>query len=772
MLTIPDHIEVRKATGETVAFLSPSIDGLKDCFMERELNGACRLTLQLPLSSPKWEDLSDQNVIIAEGREFCLAGQGAIEVVRDGQKLWGKVAAQESWVLLGKQFATISNDPGSPLPPWGTVSIISGGTSAGGFPQGSAGSALTYLLQGTGWSVGTVDVAGTHDLETEMLSILANVSKVQEIWGGALVWDSLSRTLSLRDEQLWQPFTGFQIRYAKNLKHITKTEDRDIVTRLYPFGTDNLNIASVNDGKLYLEDFSFTADVLEGIFTDQSIDDAAALKAKALEHLTRVSRPRVNYRVGLVDLRSLPEYSHETFDVGDLVTIIDEDCLGDPDTVRVIRRRHNVFQPWVCELEVGDPVAKLAEMIADSNKQADYVRTILRPNGGIGNLLRGVINTFTTQINSASGHLVWNDSSLEAVEVDGEGQPTGKRVRLTPGGIGVSTDGGQTYSVAMTGDGILANKILVNELYALATSDGYTKLTADGLKVVDDLDMQRVIVGWWMDGLVKRFGLKVLAGDGSTVILDDQGIMQTWQEGRADNVDNGHPLELNIYLPPETRSIHKALLRFRLQNFRAYETGSSAGGGTSTTTSSGGGTSTTSGSGGGTTATSSYDGTAEVWSLGGSYGPEEAMSWENDHNHGIANGTALMKSPSGSVTFAASGGHSHGLKSHNHPHGHNVTVPNHSHSVTIENHNHELSLPSHSHGIVYGIYQGSIAQQVTVTINGVNRTVVLGGPFSADQTGLDISEYLTAGGWNTIALGSAYLGRVDATVFIMAKMGV
>lgn len=57
---------------------------------------------------------------------------------------------------------------------------------------------------------------------------------------------------------------------------------------------------------------------------------------------------------------------------------------------------------------------------------------------------------------------------------------------------------------------------------------------------------------------------------GATRVISGDNLMQVWQEGRADNVDDAHPLELHVYLPPDTASIARALLRFRLLNFRAY----------------------------------------------------------------------------------------------------------------------------------------------------------------------------------------------------------
>ncbi|MGB9886762.1 MAG: phage tail spike protein [Moorellales bacterium] len=781
----PEYIQVLSSTGSPVAFLSPKADGIKNCWVDAKLNGESCLTFEIPRTSPKCQYLTPLTRIVAMGREFVIPPNAEpMEEERDGQKLWMRVRADESWVLLGKKYKTISNDPNIPNPPDLAVIIVSGGSNLGGsYPVGSAGHALYALLAGTGWSLGTVDVAGTFDLETEKETVLANINRVQELWGGYLVWDSITKTLSLLDENAWQEYRGYQVRYRKNLKGITRTIDTDLITRLWPFGENDLDIASVNNGVKYLEDFSYTTEVLEGIWRDQGIADPNQLKAKAQQVLAKAARPRYNYRIEGVHLSVLPEWAHEELKLGDMIDVIDEE-LGIGARLRVIRIRQNVFQPWKMELEVGDPMVELKDLLAESARAADFAKKVLLYNPGIGNLWKGFVNTFATVINSANGKLVWNDATLEAIEVDAQGAPTGKRVRITPGGIGVSTDGGQTYEIAITGLGVLANKVIVNELYALATADGLTKLAADGLHVYDRSQIERLIAGRWTEGQTEHFGLQVKAQDGQTVLLDDRGLLQTWQEGRADNVDSTHPLVLNVYIPPETRQIKRALLRFRLQAFRAYETGAASGGGTTVTSASGGGTSTTTESGGGTYPSTDDD----IWHLYGNEVPD-VMTWEGDHwhytdtagyhNHGIASGTQLALYGGGYITWTPSGNHYHstdvdGGHAHNLDarHYHNVSIPSHTHNISIPNHTHDVTVPNHTHSINFGIYTGQSSTNVTCKINGVDRTSVLGGPWNSDQANLNIASYLVAGQWNTIELGSEQLGRIDATVFVQILLGV
>ncbi len=756
-MQIPDYIEVRNAIGQTVGYLSPEADGAKNAWIDQQLNAECILEFSLPLISEKWSLITPECRFVVGNREFVILRPDTVEIERDQQgKTWGKVTAQESWVLLDKKYVTISNDPQNPTPPELTVIIVSGGQPSGEFSPGSAGSALSYLLQSSGWQVDTVDVTGTHDLETEKESLLANIKKVQEIWGGYIVWDSLNKTVSFRAEATWQNCTGFQVRYAKNLKSITRTANYDIITRLYPFGENDLDISSVNGGVKYIDDFSYTTNVYVGVYQNQEITGAQELKDKAIEVLSKICKPCYTYRVNTVDLRLLPEYSHENFALGDMVEVIDEE-LGIDVEVRIVRYKYNIFKPWQCELEIGEPEERLAEKLRASFDVAGFISDVLKPNTTASNLLKGFISTFTTLINSANGKLVWNDDTLEAIEINEGGQETGKRVRITPGGIGISTDFGQTFNVAMTGEGILANRIIVSELYVLATDDGFTKLMADGLHVFDESVVERLVAGWWMDGPTKRFGLKVKASDGSTILLDDQGSLQTYQDGRADNVDGTHSLPLHVYLPSETRSIKKALLRFKLLAFRAYETGAASGGGS------------TSGPSSASTTVSGYENievTNYIFDTGYLVDYTDSEYADADtHNHGIADGTQLLKNGGGYVTYYVFNGESHVHWLH--PHHHSYNAYGHSHGM---NHTHQIY--DHIHGLNFGIYEGTAATGVTVKINGIDRTAALGGPFNTDQNGLNISQYMVAGQWNIIELGSTQKGRIDATVFLQTLMGV
>jgi hypothetical protein len=132
-----------------------------------------------------------------------------------------------------------------------------------------------------------------------------------------------------------------------------------------------------------------------------------------------------------------------------------------------------------------------------------------------------------------------------------------------------------------------------------------------------------------------------------------------------------------------------------------------------------------------------------------------ASESESTHRHGVLNHTHSVSGQ----TAAAGGDHTH-------------TVPSHTH--TVSNHTHTVS--DHTHALIYGVYQGPnpTAPQMTIEINGADRTTALGGPWDSDFT-VDITQYLVDGQGqplrqtNTIEISAVELMDAEVSVRLMAS---
>jgi len=747
------------------------LDRVFEVKISKKLNGDNRLTFNLPLDDEKGQEIINENFIECKGQKYIVK-IAKDSITNDGQKI--KIIEAEH-VGLGL------------LDYWLPDTLD--------MPSVSPVVALEAILADTPYTVGTVNVTGVNDLEIEIINKLKAVKTVQELWGGELYFDNYTVNLV---QQMGQD-NGVQFRKGKNLDKIIRTLDTNsLTTKMFGYGKDNLIITGLDTtgwteeqkaGLVIGEDNKIAQPYLtsqyignyarehQGEFRNSDIDDQQKLLDAMRKAITEQEIPRVTYETDVINLSGLAQYIGEGFDIGDTVKVFDELINADVKA-RVVEYEEYPKEPWRDKAVLDNFTQNLHDYLTSlSDMKEAYDKAFT--GGKVSTAwLEGIINVLKNELISETAHVYITDTDGILVT---NGDET-KALSLKGGIFGIAnskTGGNWDWRTFGTGDGFTADcmvsgKILTSLVEIVGeVVDGANKFywDATGLYAVDPANANRYMkfskegLRGYVDGVLRmhlgpyasnKFGLKLVAPDGVTTILDEDGILQTWQEGRADNVDASHPLVLSVYLPEETKSVYKAILRFKLQGFRSYSKSAASGGGST----SGSSSATTTASGGNTTPTSQ---TSDLWDLDSMYVPN-AVSDRDDHNHGIPNSTTLLVSGGDTVDFVESGGHTHALTA---DHRHDVTIPSHTHGMS-----HTHSTPNHEHNITYGIYTDTSATGATVIINGVDRTSVLGGPFSSDQANLSIAAYLSAGQWNTIQLGSSQLGRIDATVFLQAKMGI
>jgi len=190
-------------------------------------------------------------------------------------------------------------------------------------------------------------------------------------------------------------------------------------------------------------------------------------------------------------------------------------------------------------------------------------------------------------------------------------------------------------------------------------------------------------------------------------------------------MDTAKDAEFTVRIGDEVTALNYAKLRFRTFPLRSSTTAIPSGGGS--TTASGGGS--TSGSGGGDTKTSSSQG-----------GP----SYVHSHPIGLQSSTAGNNvTYSGSYLNCSGGGTINTGTAQLSYHTHTVPIPDHTHSTP----NHTHTTPNHTHTLTYGLYEDvTYPQVISISIDGVDRTVALGGTWAPGnatvETEVDITTYL------------------------------
>lgn len=523
-------------------------DGISECYIDNKQNGESTLSFTMLTSSEKYEFLSNaENLVVADGKVYTQLYDG--DSFNEKKDVSNKNSVQinlvERQYLLGKAYVTAYNSTTTYDHIDNTmVVILSGGIAdltvngvqiVNPYEKGSAAYALYAILYGSGWSVGTVDVLGTFDLETEKTSILDNIKAINNLWGGILVFDSLNKTVSLRSEEAYQPYNGYGIRFRFNETGLERNINKNIVTRLYVYGKDGLNIASSNDGKEYLEDYSYTSTPLYGLVENNDISNVGDLIVWGKRELEKLSTPQVTLKISLID-RPLLDGSGVSFFVSDMVDVVDEDLSESRYRARVTEKKYDFFRPWNCSsVTLGDEKEVFAAKIKYALNSADKVNNLVDLMGNISSddvIMKdenGTRQTMTSYVQLTNQAL---EAGFKIIGVDGY-ERTGKTT-ISIDGIDVYNGGivvrdrddniriymdGETGNIVFSGDLYGASGTFAGALEA-ATGTFKGELKAATGSFEGEITAKSGYIGSWQileGGIVNKNNKLALTADGQIV---------------------------------------------------------------------------------------------------------------------------------------------------------------------------------------------------------------------------------------------------------------
>ena len=391
-------------TGEPPSYPENRIDMMIDPTVTIESNGISTFTFSMNMYSQKWSDISaPENIYLVDGRKYvCLNETG---IVTENETV--TVTAYETWKLLEKRYVQAYNVPKEDefiddqtvclLPKSTEPLVVNGVTYTNNpYPRGSAGYNIWALLQGSGWTLAYCDVIadgfnaaedyGVFNVETDQKDLLYNLEHVRDLYGGIFEWDSVNQTLSVHDSSKWNNDYGFEIRKGKNLQTLTISMDTDITTRLYPLGENSLNISAVNNGKRYVDDFSYTTAIYEKNLQNSDIYDQKQLLYWGQEQVKKLSRPRKNISCDIVDVRTVEGKEYEVFDINHLATVVYNDGPEQTltkETLRIISWTYNVFAPYQATIELGDKLQNMVDFLKQSYESGNKADSVIDSGGRI-----------------------------------------------------------------------------------------------------------------------------------------------------------------------------------------------------------------------------------------------------------------------------------------------------------------------------------------------------------------------------------------------------
>lgn len=365
------------------------------------------------------------------------------------------------------------------------------------------------------------DVGSVNSYRCVRTSLYEAVETVLERWGGHLVRNNFSIGIynSIGQDN------GVTVRYAKNLKDITCSEDwSNVVTKILPVGYDGILLNALDPNESiyitadqqydipYTKTVSFDQDISADDYPDENsykqalLDD---LRAQAQVYLNTNQFPQINY--------TLRANLEKITDIGDTVEVIDE-RLGISLLTNVIAYEYDCILDRYTEIEFGNFKKTLSGLISTMQAYAD--QEVAKQSDVLRVSLSSELQQATDQIWAMMGnsYVLYDGSRILVVDSLPKEDAT-YCILINSGGIGFSNTGiNGTFNSAWTIDGTLnMQAINVINLTADLIKGGTLKLGSESnvSGILELYDNENNLIGQMTKDGLKMFGL-----DGSYVLMN------------------------------------------------------------------------------------------------------------------------------------------------------------------------------------------------------------------------------------------------------------
>ena len=263
------------------------------------------------------------------------------------------------------------------------------------FDASKAKSALTYALQNTDWNIGRIEINQAKSFESLENNPLALLQLIADIYNGELVFHSVEKTIDLVEKT--GSNHGMVFHYRKNMKSIERVvSTTSLITRLYANGKDGMTFASINGGLSYVDDFSYTDEVLIGSLDCGNFTSASDMLSYAKLRVADYCKPNYSYKLSVINMQELPAYKHEVYKLGDVVRVVDEE-LGLDIQTRIVRMEKDILEPWNTVIELSTTIGTLS--INEDTTVQDTIDSVIK-SFVAPRLIQATIDTVHGEVNA------------------------------------------------------------------------------------------------------------------------------------------------------------------------------------------------------------------------------------------------------------------------------------------------------------------------------------------------------------------------------------
>ncbi len=361
---------------------------------------------------------------------------------------------------------------------------------------------LKRVLEGTRFEAGIVDDFGKRSFNLYRTNVKAAIWKILEEYGAEIQVrldvdkDGIKHRYIDLKKSIGRD-AGKRFTYKKDMGSIKKTTSiKDLVTALYGYGKGEeivgedgqpsggygrkIDFAELNNGKKYVEDEEARKKYgtgperkhIFGIADFEDCEDRAELLELTKAKLKELSKPKISYELSVEDISRYEGFEGEAVDMGDTVTVIDEEINTRVQT-RIIAIKDNPLEEVEdSEITLGNFIKDLSSSMVEYDQlKSSFENNRNKFNDELKKLAEGVktsymqkvLEKFNQELNETGGWVYAEEGEgLLILNAPKDGNPT-QAINLKGGKIAIANhknpDGSFAYETFGDGDGFTASLI-------------------------------------------------------------------------------------------------------------------------------------------------------------------------------------------------------------------------------------------------------------------------------------------------------------------------
>lgn len=321
----------------------------KDLKIEYVLSGEDLLEFSLSISDEKINLLEEEGYIRTKDNEYVIK---AIDPSDNFKRFSCNINVE---ALVGKAIASFDTS------------------------NNNVNDTIRLAIAGTGWILADNNITKRRTVRLTNTNALEVLKEVRKVFRVDIRYDAINKIIYVYEQ--FGEDRGVYFSDELNLKSFSIPSDTyDYATRLYPKGKDGLTIASINNGKEYIENFQYSNKVLELIWEDNRYTDVNSLKEDAEVKLDELSKPKRTYQASISDLaKQSEEYNFLDFFLGDTITLLSKQEKF-RDKQRIVKYIQYPDDPSQNSCELGNTKLTFEELQKENEAKNNTIDAITSSN--------------------------------------------------------------------------------------------------------------------------------------------------------------------------------------------------------------------------------------------------------------------------------------------------------------------------------------------------------------------------------------------------------